>query len=78
MIMLLLFFVADMWGLGVITYLLVSGGVSPFWYRIVQVVLIKRKREKIYFHKRMSDISFQNCAQINQRVGKNESWFLIG
>jgi len=23
---------SDMWGLGVITYLLVSGGVSPFWY----------------------------------------------
>ena len=21
---------------------------------------------------------FQNCAQINQRVGENESWFLIG
>ena len=26
-----MYLIADMWGVGVIAYLLVSGGVSPFW-----------------------------------------------
>ena len=26
-----MYLMADMWGVGVIAYLLVSGGVSPFW-----------------------------------------------
>ena len=36
---------SDMWGVGVIAYLLVSGGVSPFWggnrYRTMAKVLSK-------------------------------------
>ena len=36
-------FFSDMWGIGAITYLLVSGGVSPFWegsrYRTMNKIL---------------------------------------